>query len=58
MKEINATKTQLIVTTGKKLISIPDARKFKTEPCAPVSYSVEKDYADDSKSILAEIKRY
>ena len=25
-------------------------------PCAKVSYSVEKDYVDDSKSILAEIK--
>ena len=24
-------------------------------PCAQVSYSVEKDYLDDSKSILAEI---
>ena len=27
-----------------------------TEPCAKVSYSVEKDYVDDSKYILAEIK--
>ena len=26
------------------------------EPCSWVSYSVEKDYVDDSKSILAEIK--
>ena len=34
----------------------PDAKKFKTEPCAQVSYSVEKDYFDDSKSILAKIK--
>ena len=31
-------------------------RNLKTEPCAQGSYSVEKDYADDSKSILAEIK--
>ena len=34
IKEINAIKTQLVVTTGKK----------------------GKDYVDDSKSILAEIK--
>ena len=33
-----------------------DAKKFKTESWAQVSYSVEKDYFDDSKSILAEIK--
>ena len=25
-------------------------------PCAQVSYSVEEDYVDHSKSILAEIK--
>ena len=31
-------------------------RNLKTEPCAQSSYSVEKDYVDDSKSILAEIK--
>ena len=31
-------------------------RNLKTEPCARGSYSVEKDYVDDSKSILAEIK--
>ena len=30
--------------------------KFKTEPFAQVSYSVEKDYFDDSKSISVEIK--
>ena len=35
---------------------MPDAKKFKSEPCAQVSYSVEKDYVDDSKGILAEIK--
>ena len=38
-------------------MSTPHAKKFKTEPCAQVSYSVEKDYVDDSKSILAEMKR-
>ena len=31
-------------------------RNLKTEPCAQVSYSVEKDYVEDSKSILAEIE--
>ena len=31
-------------------------RNLKTEPCAQVSYSVEKDYFDDSKSIFAKIK--
>ena len=36
--------------------STPDANKFKTEPFAQVSFSVEKDYFDDSKSILAEVK--
>ena len=36
--------------------STPDAKKFETEPFAQVSYSVEKDYFDDSKYILAEIK--
>ena len=36
--------------------STPDAKKFETEPFAQVSYSVEKDYFDDWKSILAEIK--
>ena len=44
-----------MVTTGINF-STPDAKKFKTEPFAQVSYSVEKDYLDDSKSILAEIK--
>ena len=29
---------------------------FKKFPFAQVSYSFEKDYVDDSKSILAEIK--
>ena len=42
-------KTQLLLT--------PDAKKFKTEPCAEVSYSIEEDYVDDSKSILDEMKR-
>ena len=32
------------------------SRNLKTEPCAQVLYSVEKDYVDDSKSISAEIK--
>ena len=39
-----------------KFTSTPDAKKFKTELRAQVSYSVEKDDFDDSKSILAEIK--
>ena len=44
-------------TTGtNQFTSTPDAKKFKTEPCTQVSYSVAKDYFDDSKSILAEIK--
>ena len=43
-------------TKRNKFISTRDTKKFKTEPCAQVSYSVEKDYVDDSKSILDEIK--
>ena len=39
-----------------KFITTPDAKKFKTDLCAQVSYSVEEDYVDDSKSILAEMK--
>ena len=50
----------MIKTVGgdnwNKFISALYAEKFKTEPRAKVSYSVEKDYVDDSKSILAEIK--
>ena len=46
-----------MLTTGTNLFQHrTDAKKFKTEPCAQVSYSVEKDYVDDSRSILAEIK--
>ena len=41
---------QIYFNTGR------DAKKFKTEPCVQVSYSVEEDYVDDSKSLLAEIK--
>ena len=52
--EINAIKT-VGGDNWHKFISTPNAKKFKTEPCAQVSYSVEKDYLDDSKSILAEI---
>ena len=45
MKEINVTKTQLIVTTGKILFQYRMPRNLKL--CAQVSYSVEKDYADN-----------
>ena len=45
-----------MVTTGTNLFQHRMPRYLKTEPCAQVSYSVEKDYVDDSKSILAEIK--
>ena len=49
-------KTQLAVTTRTNLFQLRNAQKFKNKPCAQVSYSVEKGYVDDSKSILAEIK--
>ena len=52
--EINAIKT-VGGDNWYEFISTPNAKKFKTEPCAQVSYSVEKDYLDDLKSILAEI---
>ena len=45
-----------MVTTGTKLLQYRMPRNLNTKPCAQVSYSVEKDYADDSKSILAKIK--
>ena len=44
-------KYQLILVVRTKGL-----KKFKTEPCVQVSYSVEKYYVDDSKSILAETK--
>ena len=53
---MNSIKTQLVVTTGTNLFQHRMPRNSKTEPCASVSYSVEKDYVEDSKSILAEIK--
>ena len=54
LKEINAIKT-VGGDNWNKFTSTPDAKKLKTEPRAQVSYSVEKDYFDDSKSILADI---
>ena len=55
INKINA-KGRIAGHNWNKFTSKPDAKKFKTELRAQVSYSVEKDYFDDSKSILAEIK--